>query len=126
MSNPLKSQTEGMQTHTHCFPFPTLFFCIWNRSLKMKLYLAVAVLLLALATQSEAQAPEEPTPAGLDSLGDKFSQFGDTVAVFGQDIAVKTKDAIQRAQESEFAVNTRTWFSDQMEKMKAKLSEIGQ
>ncbi|CAL8258740.1 unnamed protein product [Boreogadus saida] len=126
MSNPLKSQTEGMQTHTHCFPFPTLFFCIWNRTLKMKLYLAVAVLLLALATQSEAQAPEETTPEGLDGLGDKFSQFGDTVSEFGQDIAVKTKDAFQRAQESELAVSSRNWFSDQFEKVKAKLGEIGQ
>ena len=56
---------------------------------------------------SEAQAPEEPTPAGPDSIGDKFSEFGDTVAVLGQDIATKTQDAFQRAQDSEFVVKTK-------------------
>ncbi|CAL8247519.1 unnamed protein product [Lota lota] len=88
----------------------------------MKLYLAVAVLLLALATQSEAQTVEGPT----DAIVDKFNQFGDTVSELGQDIALKTKTAFQRIHESEFATSSRNWFSDQLEKMKAKLEELRQ
>ncbi|KAM4581580.1 apolipoprotein C-I [Odontesthes bonariensis] len=80
----------------------------------MRLYLAVAVLMLAFVAYTEAQE---------EAVDDKFSQFGQQLGDFGKSLAEKAKTTFQDIQDSEFAVTTRNWFSDQFEKMKSKFGD---
>ncbi|MBB6682330.1 hypothetical protein H4O20_12840, partial [Aequorivita sp. 609] len=82
---------------------------------KMKLYLAAAVLMLVLAVQTEAQ--DEPT------LEERFAKFQTQVKEIAEDLTEKTKTTFEQLDKSEFAVKTKSWFNEQYEKMKQKLSE---
>ncbi|KAM6967457.1 apolipoprotein C-I [Aplochiton taeniatus] len=84
----------------------------------MKLSIAIAVLMLVFAAHTEAQ--EEQT------LEEKFANFGSQVTELTKDLAEKTKTTFDQIHTSEFATNTRNWFSEQFEKVKAKLDEIKQ
>ncbi|XP_051573888.1 apolipoprotein C-I-like [Myxocyprinus asiaticus] len=81
----------------------------------MKLFLAAAVLMLVLATHTEAQ--EEST------LEQQFANFHTQVKEIAGDLTEKTKNAFEQFEQSEFAVKTKNWFTEQFEKMKQKLSE---
>ncbi|XP_067305775.1 apolipoprotein C-I [Pseudorasbora parva] len=80
----------------------------------MKLYLAAAVLMLVLAVQTEAQ--DEPT------LEQRFATFQTQVKAIADDLTEKTKDTFEKLDKSEFATKTKSWFSEQFEKMKQTLS----
>ncbi|KAK7147444.1 hypothetical protein R3I94_010079 [Phoxinus phoxinus] len=84
----------------------------------MKLYLAAAVLMLVLAVHTEAQ--EEPT------LEQRFATFQTQVKEIADDLTEKTKTTFQQLDQSEFATKTKSWFSEQYEKMKQKMSETFQ
>ncbi|XP_052003353.1 apolipoprotein C-I-like [Xyrauchen texanus] len=81
----------------------------------MKLFLAAAVLMLVLAAHTEAQ--EEPT------LEQRFANFHTQVKDIAGDLTEKTKNAFEQFEQSEFAVKTKNWFTEQFEKMKQKLGE---
>ncbi|XP_035528309.1 apolipoprotein C-I [Morone saxatilis] len=83
----------------------------------MRLYLAVAVLLLALVAYTEAQE---------DTVERSFAEFGNQMTEMGKNLAEKAKTTIDQIRESEFAVNSRTWFNDQFEKIKTKFAEAVQ
>uniref|UniRef100_A0A3Q2QLB3 Apolipoprotein C-I-like n=1 Tax=Fundulus heteroclitus TaxID=8078 RepID=A0A3Q2QLB3_FUNHE len=100
----------------------TLFFFLLRdgkeaQKAKMRLYLAAAVLLLAFVAYTEAQD---------DSITDKFSNFGDQITEFGKNVAEKAKTHFDTISNSEFAANTRNWFTEQIEKLKTKIDEISQ
>ncbi|XP_052000501.1 apolipoprotein C-I [Xyrauchen texanus] len=81
----------------------------------MKLYLAAVVLMLVLAAHTEAQ--EEPT------LEQHFAKFHTQVKEIAGDMTEKTKNAFEQFEQSEFAVKTKNWFTEQFDKMKQKLGE---
>ncbi|XP_014876012.1 apolipoprotein C-I [Poecilia latipinna] len=81
----------------------------------MRLYLAAAVLLLALVAYTEAQD---------DSLAEKFSNFGDQITEFGKNVAEKAKTHFDTIATSEFAENTRNWFSEKFRALQNKVNEM--
>ncbi|XP_073703731.1 apolipoprotein C-I [Garra rufa] len=81
----------------------------------MKLYLAAAVLMLVLAVHTEAQ--DEGT------LEQQFAKFQTQVKEIADDLTTKTKTTFEQIEQSEFAVKTKNWFTEQFEKVKQKLSE---
>ncbi|XP_038566877.1 apolipoprotein C-I [Micropterus salmoides] len=80
----------------------------------MRLYLAVAVLVLAFVAYTEAQE---------ETIEQRFSKFGEQMTQFGDDLAEKTKAAITQIQNSDFAVSSRNWFQEQIEKLRNKFGE---
>ncbi|XP_039535277.1 apolipoprotein C-I [Pimephales promelas] len=84
----------------------------------MKLYLAAAVLMLVLAVHTEAQ--DEST------LEQRFATFQTQVKAIAEDLTEKTKTTFQQLDQSEFATKTKSWFSEQFEKVKQKVSETFQ
>ncbi|XP_027868060.1 apolipoprotein C-I [Xiphophorus couchianus] len=96
------------------------FFCTETekrKKVKMRLYLAAAVLLLALVAYTEAQD---------DSLAERFSNFGDQITEFSKNVAEKAKTHFDTITTSEFAENTRNWFTEQFQKIKNKVNEMAQ
>ncbi|XP_037642016.1 apolipoprotein C-I [Sebastes umbrosus] len=85
----------------------------------MRLYLAVAMLMLAFVAYTEAQ-DAEPT------VEERFSQFGQKMTEMGQTVAEKARAAMDTVQNSEFAKKTNDWFTEQFNRMKAKMEEISQ
>ncbi|XP_069559979.1 apolipoprotein C-I [Brachyistius frenatus] len=83
----------------------------------MRLYLAVAVLMLALVAYTDAQG---------ESVEQKFQRFGEQFSEMGQTLAEKAKTTFQDLHNSEFAVSSRNWFTEQFEKVKSKLTEGAQ
>ncbi|XP_047217376.1 apolipoprotein C-I [Girardinichthys multiradiatus] len=83
----------------------------------MRLYLAAAVLLLAFVAYTEAQD---------DAIADKFTNFGDQIAEFGKNVAEKAQTHFDNIRTSDFAESTKNWFTEQFQKIKAKLDEISQ
>ncbi|XP_051577018.1 apolipoprotein C-I-like [Myxocyprinus asiaticus] len=81
----------------------------------MKLYLAAAVLMLVFAAHTEAQV--EPT------LEQHFANFHTQVKEIAGDLTEKTKNAFAQFEQSEFAVKTKNWFTEQFDKIKQKLGE---
>ncbi|KAF3692149.1 hypothetical protein EXN66_Car007825 [Channa argus] len=79
----------------------------------MRLYLAVAMLMLAFVAYTEAQE---------DTIQDKFSQFGDKLTDLGRQVADHAKTAYDQFQNSKAG----QWFTDNINKLKAKIGEIGQ
>ncbi|KAM7383194.1 hypothetical protein PAMP_002866 [Pampus punctatissimus] len=77
----------------------------------MKLYLAVAVLVLAFVAYTEAQDTD---------IHEKFNAFGRQVSEISRDLAEKAKTTFDDISNSEFAVTTKTWFQEQLEKLKTK------
>ncbi|KAI2655265.1 Apolipoprotein C-I [Labeo rohita] len=99
----LQSQTNSLED------------CKKGKTAKMKLYLAAAVLMLVLAVHTEAQ--EEPT------LEQQFAKFQTQVKEIADDLTEKTKTTFEQIENSEFAIKTKNWFTEQFEKVKQKLSE---
>ncbi|KAI1886301.1 hypothetical protein AGOR_G00212590 [Albula goreensis] len=87
-----------------------------DQEAKMKLPIAVAVLFLVLAANTEAQEAE-PT------IEERFATFGNQMKEFADDLSEKTKTAFEQIHQSDFAVKTRSWFSEQFEKMKDTLEK---
>ncbi|KAL2084272.1 hypothetical protein ACEWY4_019790 [Coilia grayii] len=85
-------------------------------NLKMRLPVAIAVLVLVLAAHSDAEEAE-PT------LEQRFNQFQQQVVGLTDDLTEKTKTALEQFQNSDFAVKTRSFFSEQFEKLKTKFEE---
>ncbi|KAK2903089.1 hypothetical protein Q8A67_007802 [Cirrhinus molitorella] len=82
--------------------------CKKGTTAKMKLYLAAAVLMLVLAVHTEAQ--DEPT------LEQQFAKFQTQVKEIADDLTEKTKSTFEQLEKSDFAVKTKSWFSEQFEK----------
>ncbi|XP_073342284.1 apolipoprotein C-I-like [Pagrus major] len=83
----------------------------------MRLFLAVAVLMLAFVAYTEAQE---------ETIEQKFTEFGERVTQVGQDLAEKAKTAFENINNSEFAVTSRNWFSEQIEKLKTMFQDNSQ
>ncbi|KAM4600319.1 apolipoprotein C-I [Polymixia lowei] len=83
----------------------------------MKLYLAVAVLMLAFAALTDAEEVDT-------TIQDRFTDFGTQISQGAQDIAEKTKQAFQDFHESEFVLNTKSWFERQFDKVKASIGTV--
>ncbi|XP_030250215.1 apolipoprotein C-I [Sparus aurata] len=83
----------------------------------MRLFLAVAVLMLAFIAYTEAQ--EETTEQ-------TFAKFGEQMTEMGKDLAEKAKTTFENINNSEFAVTSRNWFTQQLEKLKNRVQEISQ
>ncbi|WP_233005575.1 hypothetical protein, partial [Exiguobacterium aurantiacum] len=81
---------------------------------KMKLYLAAAVLMLVLAAHTEAQE---------ETLEQRFATFQTQVKEITENLAEKTKTAFDQIENHEYVVKTKSWLSEQFEKMKQKMSE---
>ncbi|MBN3313757.1 APOC1 protein, partial [Atractosteus spatula] len=81
----------------------------------MKLPVAIAVLVLVLAVHSDAA--EEPT------IEERFANFHTQVKEFTSDLTEKAKTTFEQIHQSEFAVKTRNWFSEQFDKAKQKFEE---
>ncbi|XP_044063235.1 apolipoprotein C-I [Siniperca chuatsi] len=81
---------------------------------KMRLYLALAVLMLAFVAYTEAQ--EETIEA-------KFTKFGEQMSEMTRTLADKAKVTFEQIHTSDFAVNTRNWLQEQVEKLKTKFVE---
>lgn len=84
---------------------------------KMRLYLAVAVLMLAFVAYTEAQE---------ETIEQKFVKFGEQMSEVGKSLADRAKTTFDQIQTSEFASTTKSWFEEQIEKLKTKLQEISQ
>uniref|UniRef100_A0A3B4U3M2 Apolipoprotein C-I n=1 Tax=Seriola dumerili TaxID=41447 RepID=A0A3B4U3M2_SERDU len=83
----------------------------------MKLYLAVAVLVLAFVAYTEAQE---------DTIQQRFTKFGEEMSEMGRNLAEKAKTSFEGFQSSDIAVNSRNWFQEQLESLRAKLGELTQ
>ncbi|KAL7875076.1 hypothetical protein SRHO_G00060460 [Serrasalmus rhombeus] len=81
----------------------------------MRLYLAVAALMLVLLAHAEAQ--EEPT------IEQHFATFQTKVMELGKDLSEKATAAFKKLEESEFATKTKSWFDEQMTKLKDTFSK---
>ncbi|KAK1795464.1 hypothetical protein P4O66_010630 [Electrophorus voltai] len=81
----------------------------------MKLYLAVAALLLVLLAHTEAQ--EEPT------VEEHFANIHTKLKEFGEDLSEKAISALKKLEESELASKTRSWITENIEKLKQKIDE---
>ncbi|XP_054638024.1 apolipoprotein C-I isoform X1 [Dunckerocampus dactyliophorus] len=92
-------------------------FLFISVSVKMRLYLAVAVLLLALVAHSEAQDT---------TMEDHLAKAGDRLSEFGRTIAEKTKTALEKFHQSEFAVATTNFFRKGWQKLKEQVDELTQ
>ncbi|XP_029477239.1 apolipoprotein C-I-like [Oncorhynchus nerka] len=82
----------------------------------MKLSIAIAVLMLVFAAHTEAQEAEK-------TIEEHFATFGNQMKDLSEDLTVKTKDIVEKIGDSEFITKTRTWFTEQFDKMKAKIDE---
>ncbi|CDQ92643.1 apolipoprotein C-I [Oncorhynchus mykiss] len=82
----------------------------------MKLSIAIAVLMLVFAAHTEAQEAEK-------TIEERFTTFGNQMKELTDDLTVKTKDMFEKIGDSEFATKTKTWFTEQFDKMKAKVDE---
>ncbi|XP_062847967.1 apolipoprotein C-I [Trichomycterus rosablanca] len=80
----------------------------------MKLYLALATLMLVLMAQCEAEEP---------SIEQHFANFQAKMKEFGSDLTEKTASALKQIEESELATKTKSWFTEQMEKLKQSFSK---
>ncbi|XP_010892443.1 apolipoprotein C-I [Esox lucius] len=85
----------------------------------MKLSIAIAVLMLVFAAHTDAQEAEK-------SIEDHFTEFGAKLKEFTDGISVKTKDVVDKVGDSEFVTKTRTWFTEQFDKLKTKMDETFQ
>ncbi|XP_073342281.1 apolipoprotein C-I-like [Pagrus major] len=83
----------------------------------MRLFLAVAVLMLAFVAYTEAQE---------ESIEQKFTKFGEQMSAVGQDLAEKAKTAFENINNSEFAVTSRNWFAERLEKLKNRFQDNSQ
>ncbi|XP_076136056.1 apolipoprotein C-I [Alosa pseudoharengus] len=82
----------------------------------MRLLVAISVLVLVLAAHSDAQEAEA-------TIEQRFTQFQQQIQTLTDDIAEKTKTALEQFQTSEFATKTKSFFTEQFEKIKAKMEE---
>ncbi|NP_001134834.1 apolipoprotein C-I precursor [Salmo salar] len=82
----------------------------------MKLSIAIAVLMLVFAAHTEAQESEK-------TIEERFTTFSNQMKELTDDLTVKTKDMFEKIGDSEFAIKTKTWFTEQLDKMKAKVDE---
>ncbi|XP_036449127.1 apolipoprotein C-I-like [Colossoma macropomum] len=86
-----------------------------DNAASMRLYLAVAVLMmLVVAAQAETQMP----PAF-----QKIADFHQKVVEFGSDLSDKASAAFKKLEESEFVTKTKSWFTEQMSKLKDAFSK---
>ncbi|XP_078107957.1 apolipoprotein C-I [Sander vitreus] len=83
----------------------------------MRLYLAVAVLMLAFVAYTEAQE---------DTIEQKFVAFRDHMTEMSKSLAEKAKTTFEQFQTSDLAVQSKNWFQEQIESLKAKVREISQ
>ncbi|KAG7469238.1 hypothetical protein MATL_G00126750 [Megalops atlanticus] len=90
-----------------------------DHAVKMKLPIALAVLFLVLAAHTEAQEVE-PT------LEERFATFQTQMKEFAEDLTEKTKATFEQIHQSDFAVKTRNWFTEQFDKVKQRLDETFQ
>ncbi|XP_026852397.2 apolipoprotein C-I [Electrophorus electricus] len=86
----------------------------------MKLYLAVAALLLVLLAHTEAQ--EEPTVEE-PTVKEHFANIHTKLKEFGEDLSEKAISALKKLEESELASKTRSWITENIEKLKQKIDE---
>nr|AMJ50238.1 apolipoprotein C-I [Plecoglossus altivelis]AMJ50239.1 apolipoprotein C-I [Plecoglossus altivelis] len=82
----------------------------------MKLAVAIAVLMLVFAAHTEAQEEEQ-------TIEQRFATFQTQVKELTQDLAEKTKAALESIHQSDFATQSRSWFTEQFEKVKQKVEE---
>ncbi|KAJ8388867.1 hypothetical protein AAFF_G00126230 [Aldrovandia affinis] len=102
-------------------------FVEWKtgHTVKMKLPIAIAVLFLVLAANTgaeEAQAEGEE-PQAEPTLEERFTNFGIQIKTFADGLKDKTKATFEEIHQSDFAIKTRNWFTDQFQKMKEKVDE---
>ncbi|XP_036928817.1 apolipoprotein C-I isoform X3 [Acanthopagrus latus] len=83
----------------------------------MRLFLAVAVLMLAFIAYTEAQE---------ETAEQKLAKFGKQMTEMGKNLAEKAKNTFENINNSEFAVTSRNWFTEQLEKLKTRVQEISQ
>ncbi|KAM8735107.1 apolipoprotein C-I [Acanthopagrus schlegelii] len=83
----------------------------------MRLFLAVAVLMLAFIAYTEAQE---------ETAEQKLAKFGKQMTEMGKNLAEKAKTTFENINNSEFAVTSRNWFTEQLEKLKTRVQEISQ
>nr|AIL82446.1 apolipoprotein C-1 [Channa striata] len=79
----------------------------------MRLFFAVAVLMLAFVAYTEAQE---------DSIQERFSKWGEHLSDFGRQVSDHARNAYEQLQNSKAG----QWFNDHINKLKAKVGEIGQ
>ncbi|XP_061110165.1 apolipoprotein C-I [Conger conger] len=84
----------------------------------MKLPIAIAVLVLVLAANTEAQDAVEPT------LEERFTKFGEQMQTLADTIKTKTMATVGDIHDSQFATDTRKWFTEAFGTMKDKLEDV--
>ncbi|XP_020505998.1 apolipoprotein C-I [Labrus bergylta] len=84
----------------------------------MRLFLAVAVLMLAFVAYTEAQEEE--------TVQQKLSNLGDQMTEMGKNLAEKAKTTFDELSNSQFASDTRDWFTKHIEQLKSKFGDVAQ
>ncbi|XP_073512046.1 apolipoprotein C-I [Phyllobates terribilis] len=85
----------------------------------MRLLLALSVVLIALAVLPEPSSAQSEEP----SLKDRFKSFGETIKSAASTVGEQAKNAIDNLQKSEFATNTRNFFTEGFQKIRDKFSK---
>ena len=73
----------------------------------------------SLSMLSPAEAQEE-------TIEEKFTKFGQQMSEMSKTFAEKAKTTFSDIHSSDFAVSTKSWLEEQLEKLKTKFQEISQ